>query len=259
MALLSRLFDWRDALVVVRPETLIRWHRAGWRLFWRIKSRPGRPRIPLELRQLIRRMASENPLWGEERIANELLLKLGLRVSPRTVRKYMPKRPPGRPRGDPRWAIFLREVVGFDRAQVAAAQPQGLCDLRTGDRNGSTRVPGLVDPAVGDAPAIDPEGMGGSLQPWTPARCWVACITNICWRPRCRDRVIAEHRTLQARQGLLRDCLGRSDCGRPRWQRDMQYQVALLRKEFRGAIGIRVHERILAELGQRNRTLAPIA
>jgi hypothetical protein len=108
MALLSRLFDWRDALVVVRPETLIHWHLAGWRLFWRIKSRPGRPPIPLELRRLIRRMATENPIWGEERIANELLLKLGLRVSPRTVRKYMPKRPPGRPRGDQRWATFLR-------------------------------------------------------------------------------------------------------------------------------------------------------
>jgi transposase InsO family protein len=53
-------------------------------------------------------MATENPIWGEERIANELLLKLGLRVSPRTVRKYMPKRPPGRPRGDQRWATFLR-------------------------------------------------------------------------------------------------------------------------------------------------------
>jgi transposase InsO family protein len=108
MTLLSRLFDWRDALVVVRPETLIRWHRAGWRLFWRFKSRRGRPPIPLELRQLIRRMATENPLWGEERIANELLLKLGLRVSPRTLRKYMPKRPPGRPRGDQRWSTFLR-------------------------------------------------------------------------------------------------------------------------------------------------------
>jgi len=50
LAWLSRLFNWRDALVVVRPETLIRWHRAGWRLFWRVKSRPGRPPIPLELR-----------------------------------------------------------------------------------------------------------------------------------------------------------------------------------------------------------------
>jgi putative transposase len=108
LALLSRLFAWRDALVVVRPETLIRWHRAGWRLLWRHKSRPGRPPIPLELRELIRRMATENPLWGEERIANELLLKIGLRVAPRSVRKYMPKRPPGRPRGDQRWSTFLK-------------------------------------------------------------------------------------------------------------------------------------------------------
>src|ERR1039458_2984591 len=97
LTLLSRLFDWRDALVVVRPETMIRWHRAGWKLFWRLKSRPGRPRIPQQIRALIRRMANENPVWGEERIANELLLKLGIRVSPRTVRKYLPKHPNGRP------------------------------------------------------------------------------------------------------------------------------------------------------------------
>src|SRR5208337_3382379 len=70
----------------------------------------GRPPIPAELRQLIRKMARENASWGEERIANELLLKLGLRVSPRTVRKYMPKSPPatGIPRGDQRWATFLK-------------------------------------------------------------------------------------------------------------------------------------------------------
>ena len=86
----------------------MRWHRAGWRLFWRYKSRPGRPPIPLELRQLIRRMASDNPLWGEERIANELLVKLGIRISPRTVGRYMPKRPPGQPRGDQRWSTFLK-------------------------------------------------------------------------------------------------------------------------------------------------------
>jgi putative transposase len=72
--------------------TMIRWHRAGWRLLWRFKSRPGRPPIPVELRTLIRRMAGENPLWGEERIANELLIKLGIRISPRTVSKYLPNR-----------------------------------------------------------------------------------------------------------------------------------------------------------------------
>jgi putative transposase len=108
LALLSQLFDWRDSLVVVRPETLIRWHRAGWKLFWRLKSRPGRPPIPFEVQKLIRRMANENPSWGEERIANELLLKLDIRVSPRTVNKYLPKRPTGRPRGAMRWSSFLR-------------------------------------------------------------------------------------------------------------------------------------------------------
>jgi putative transposase len=99
LALLSRFFNWRDALVVVRPETMIRWHRAGWRLLWRLKSRPGRPAIPKQVQALIRGMGSENPSWGEERIANELLLKLGIQVSPRTVRKYLPRRPPGRPKG----------------------------------------------------------------------------------------------------------------------------------------------------------------
>jgi putative transposase len=108
LAILSRFFNWRDALVVVRPETVIRWHRAGWKLFWRLKSRPGRPPIPEALQALIRRMAIENPSWGQERIANELLLKLGIHVSPRTVRKYLPLRPRGRPRGDLRWATFLR-------------------------------------------------------------------------------------------------------------------------------------------------------
>jgi putative transposase len=108
LTLLSRLFNWRDALVVVRPETPIRWHRAGWKLFWRLKSRSGRPPIPCELQALIRRIANENPSWGEERIANELLLKIGIRVSPRTVNKCLPRRPRGRPRGDLRWATFLR-------------------------------------------------------------------------------------------------------------------------------------------------------
>jgi hypothetical protein len=62
----------------------------------------------MELRRLIRRMARENPLWGQERIANELSLKLGLSVSPRTVRKYLPRKPAGRPRGDQRWSTFLK-------------------------------------------------------------------------------------------------------------------------------------------------------
>jgi putative transposase len=91
LALLSNLFAWKEALVIVKPETLIHWHRKGFRLFWRWKSRPrGRPRLPEGLRALIVEIARSNPVWGEERIAAELLLKLGIRVSPRTIRRYMP-------------------------------------------------------------------------------------------------------------------------------------------------------------------------
>jgi putative transposase len=108
---LSRWFDWRSALRIVQPDTFTRWHRQGFRLFWRWKSRPGRPPIPPELQALMRRMARENPMWGEERIANELLLKLGLRVSPRTVRKYLPNhvdRGPGARVQAQRWRTFVR-------------------------------------------------------------------------------------------------------------------------------------------------------
>jgi transposase InsO family protein len=108
---LSRLFEWRPALVIVQPATLIRWHRQGFGLFWRWKSTPERPALPKDLQNLIRQMAQENPTWGEERIANELLLKLGLRVSPRTVRKYMPAlREGNQKRGiaSQRWSTFLR-------------------------------------------------------------------------------------------------------------------------------------------------------
>jgi putative transposase len=94
LALLAKLFDWRGALVVMQPATMVRWHRAGWKLLWRVNSRRGRPPIPQELRALIRRLAAENRLRGEERIANELLLKLGIWVSPRTVRKYLAQTAP---------------------------------------------------------------------------------------------------------------------------------------------------------------------
>ena len=125
LVLLSHGFAWQDALANVTPKTFIGWHRAGFRLFWRWKSRPGRPRIPAELRALIREMALNNPSWGEERIANELLLKLGIQISPRTVRKYMPKDPRGQPRGDQRWSTFVRNhasaIVACDFCVVVTA------------------------------------------------------------------------------------------------------------------------------------------
>ena len=96
---------WADALIVVKPETVIRWHRAGFRAYWRWKSRRrGRPQSNGESRNLIRRMATENR-WGAPRIHAELL-KLGLLVSERTVSRFMPKKPAG-PDAVQRWKLFL--------------------------------------------------------------------------------------------------------------------------------------------------------
>jgi transposase InsO family protein len=123
---LSRFVDWRHLLTVVKPETLIRWHRQGFRLWWRWKSRTrGRPPIPVGLQQLIVTMAAENRTWGEERIADELLVKLGIRVSPRTVRRYMPSRPPRAKPGTQAWSTFVRNhaqtVLASDFCVVVTA------------------------------------------------------------------------------------------------------------------------------------------
>ena len=95
-----------EVLTIIRPETLVRWHRAGFRYYWRWKSRSlgGRPQIETDLRALIRRMSVENPLWGAPRIHGELL-KLGFEVAQSSVAKYMVKR-----RGPPSqgWRTFLR-------------------------------------------------------------------------------------------------------------------------------------------------------
>ena len=123
---LSRFFQWSDALTVVKPETLIRWHRQGFRIFWKWKSQSrGRPPIPANVRRLIVEMAVNDPTWGEERIADELLLKIDIRISPRTVRRYMPKNPK-RPADPPqRWKSFVRNhakaIVACDFFVAATA------------------------------------------------------------------------------------------------------------------------------------------
>jgi len=83
----------REALAIVRPNTVVRWHRAGFRCYWRWKSRPrpGRPAVPAEIRQLIRQMSVANPLWGAPRIHGELL-KLGIDIGQTSVAKYMARR-----------------------------------------------------------------------------------------------------------------------------------------------------------------------
>ena len=118
LVFLSRLFEWRPALTIVKPGTLIGWHRKSFRLFWRWKSKPrGRPRLPLDLRNLIKEIAVKNPTWGEERIADELLIKLGIRVSPRTVRRYIPESPgPRNGVSSQRWMTFVRNHAQAIRA-----------------------------------------------------------------------------------------------------------------------------------------------
>src|SRR5580658_9544963 len=109
MVALARFFDWRDALVIVTPETFIKWHRTAFRMFWRWKSRKtGRPALPKNLKELIRAMDRDNPTWGEERIADELSVKLVIQVSSRTVRKYLESNQPGGGHRDQRWATFVR-------------------------------------------------------------------------------------------------------------------------------------------------------
>ncbi len=85
--------NWRQALLIVKPDTLLKWHRAGFKLFWKFKSKAkGRkPKIPEETILLIKKMASENRLWGAKRIQGELL-KLNIKVSKRTIQKYMRQR-----------------------------------------------------------------------------------------------------------------------------------------------------------------------
>jgi len=106
-ALTRRLCDgWRKHLTIVTPETVVRWHRQGWRLFWRWKTRHpgGQPRLSAEVRELIATMSQDNPRWGTERIRGELL-KLGMVVSNRSIRRYRwrgPVRPPSQT-----WRTFL--------------------------------------------------------------------------------------------------------------------------------------------------------
>jgi hypothetical protein len=108
VVLASRVRAWRRAVLIVRPETLLGWHRAGFRALWRWRSRPGPGRPPLgaETVTLIRQMAADNPLWGAERIRGELG-KLGIRVAKRTIQGYVRGTRAPRPRGQA-WATFLR-------------------------------------------------------------------------------------------------------------------------------------------------------
>jgi putative transposase len=116
--------DWRRSVYIIQPDTVLRWHRQGFRFYWRWKSRyrwPGRPKATREVRELIRQMSTANPLWGAPRIHGELL-KLGIEVSQATVSKYMVK-PEHRPSQS--WQTFLTnhaaDMVSIDFFTVPTA------------------------------------------------------------------------------------------------------------------------------------------
>jgi len=199
LVLLSHFVDWRELLTIVRPDTLVRWHRDLFRLFWRLKSRHrGRPRIPIEMQRLIADMAAHNQTWGEERIAAELRVKLGLTVSPRTVRRYMPSRPRGRGgRSAQSWATFLHNHAGavlacdffivvtatFQRLYVFVLLDIGTRRICTGisptipGRNGRSSSSGTVCLWMAPIVSWSTIAMASSRQPWTRpfGRCRSTC------------------------------------------------------------------------------------
>ncbi|HEY6406078.1 MAG TPA: integrase, partial [Ktedonobacteraceae bacterium] len=126
LVLLARLVrTWKQALFIVQPDTLLRWHRELIRLYWKRKSKTTShtPRVAAETIALIREMATNNRLWGAERIRGELL-KLGIHVCKRTIQKYMRTVRPHQPRGQ-KWSTFLRNHA----AQVWACDFLQVTDL----------------------------------------------------------------------------------------------------------------------------------
>jgi len=126
----QRWANWRSCLLIVKPETVTRWHQQGFRLYWRWKSRKarlGRPRIDAEIRCLIRRMSRENPLWGAPRIQSELCL-LGYTVAESTVARYMDRS--SKPRCQT-WRTFLRnhadQIVAIDFFTISTITFRALC------------------------------------------------------------------------------------------------------------------------------------
>ena len=186
---------WTDVLVIVRPETAIDWHRAGFRFYWRWRSRPrgGRPKITEEIRALIRRLAEENPDWGAPKIHGELL-KLGLVLSERGVARYLQR--VGRP-GDPgkRWLAFLRNHREVIAAVGMRDHVRPCCYARRGghltDSIAETRPAGWLGEGC-QKPALAFNHYLNASKP----------LPALCNGALCRDQVLATHRQRSHRHGV---------------------------------------------------------
>jgi putative transposase len=170
---------WKDVLVIVKPETVVGWHRAGFRLYWRWRSRShgGRPQIKEEIRALIRRLAQENPEWGAPKIHGELQ-KLGFVLSERTVARYLRRI---QRRGDPakRWLAFLHNhreaIVALDLFTVPTATSRMLYGFFVIE-HGRRRIPHFNTTRHPSADWVVQHA----------GRCWSCSV--LTWLPRAANR-----------------------------------------------------------------------
>ena len=162
---------WREALGLVQPATVARWHRRGLPGWWSARSRrrPGRPRIESDVRNLIRRMRTENCLWGAPRSHGEWL-KLGIAVSERTVSRYRPDRTRGRSQT---WRTFLRNHVG-----AISCHAVGASSARRGDDH-------VVDTGLFSRGLTPPSGTAARLQPHGDCRRNSLGSTHVSWLAGC--------------------------------------------------------------------------
>ena len=187
---------WREALVLIQPATVDRWHREGVRRCWRRRSRrPGRPRIDSPCRDLIRRMAAENCLWGAPRIHGELL-KLGITISERTVSRYLHGRPTTRSQT---WRTFFANHLGGQTL---------ISPVMFADAHDEDIVVDASDLSFRPAPSIDASrasihrpsvDWGRSLQP-RPSACVSARITFRTVQKRARAAAVTRRGTYRCNQ-----------------------------------------------------------
>jgi hypothetical protein len=173
-AALSRVWqDWRSPLMLLKPATVIDWHRRGFRRYWRWRSRgPGRPRIPDEHIALIRRINIHQPGWGEARIAEELAIKLGVRHAASAIRRYMVRR--RKPWGGQTWKTFVRNHASQMFAIDFLNATHGLFHHRLHLRGDADRLAPHRGCKRHDqpqsllGPAADPSGNGVGPEPAFP-------------------------------------------------------------------------------------------
>ena len=159
---LSRLWTgWSSALVVVKPATVIAWHRQAARRYWRWRSRrPGRPRIPRDHIALVRRISGQHPAWGEDRVAEEVAVKLGVRHSTSTIRRYMVRSP--EPRGGRTWKTFMQTSpipsppIASTACDPGSIPGAGDATERNGRRRGTT-CSGRADPRLPSSGVENPD------------------------------------------------------------------------------------------------------